>query len=348
MLNKRYKFDGKSSLNLNKIQLENKKIVEDKIKSKKYKFEKVNCVICGRSNFELLAEKDRYGLYVSTVICKKCGLLQTNPRMTQLSYNDFYDINYRRLYGGNETATERFFNNQITHGKAILDFIEKKTNKEFTNKFVVEIGAGAGGILKAFKDKDNKVFGLDLGSEYINFGKTKGIPLKVGTIKELEKSNEKPDLVIYSHVIEHILNPYEELKELRRYLKESSLIYIEVPGVKNLIKSYNQDFLRYLQNAHVYHFSLTTLKNKTKKAGYDLVYGNEVINSIFKVGKVNTKFQNDYDETITFLKNLERKRKNPLNLFRLRNFIFNSLVFVTKKTGTFEIARKIYHQIKYK
>ena len=68
MLNERYKFDGKPILNLNKIQLQNKKMVEDKIKSKKYKFEKVNCVICGSSNFELLAEKDRYGLQVSTVV----------------------------------------------------------------------------------------------------------------------------------------------------------------------------------------------------------------------------------------------------------------------------------------
>ena len=211
----------------------------------------------------------------------------------------------------------------------------------------MEIGAGAGGILKPFKDKKNQVWGLDLDSEYINFGKNQGIPLKVGTVNELEKLNEKPDLVIYSHVLEHILNPYEELTELRKHLKESSLVYIEVPGVKNLIKSYNQDFLRYLQNAHVYHFSLTTLRNITKKAGYDLVYGNEVINSIFKIGEVSNKFQNDYDEAITFLKNLERKRKNPFNLLRLRNSIFNSFVFVTKKTGTFEIARKIYHFIKY-
>lgn len=340
MLNKRYQYDGKSILKLNKTQLENKKIVEEKIRSKQYKFEKVYCVICGSSDFELLAEKDRYGLPVTTVICKNCGLLQTNPRMTQQSYNDFYESNYRKLYVGTETPTNDFFNNQITHGKAILHFIEEKTNQEFTNKFVVEIGTGAGGILKPFKDKENEVLGLDLGSEYIEFGRNKGIPLKVGTIKELEKLKEKPDLVIYSHVLEHILNPYEELSELRKHLKETSLLYIEVPGVKNLIKSYNQDFLRYLQNAHVYHFSLTSLKNLTKKAGFDLIYGNEVINSIFKIGKASERYENDYNATITFLKNLERKRKNPFNLYRLRNFIFSSVVLVTKKTGTFEIAKK--------
>ena len=46
--------------------------------------------------------------------------------MTQESYNDFYATHYRKLYCGTKTATEEFFNNQITRVKAILDYIEKK------------------------------------------------------------------------------------------------------------------------------------------------------------------------------------------------------------------------------
>ena len=128
MLNKRYEFDGKPTLKLNKLQLKNKKLVEDKINSKEYTFEKVNCVICNGSDFELLAEKDRYGLYVPTVICKKCGLLQTNPRMNQESYNKFYDSNYRRLYEGgeNEENIASFFNKQVSHGESILMLIERE------------------------------------------------------------------------------------------------------------------------------------------------------------------------------------------------------------------------------
>jgi len=344
MLNKRYKFDGKPILQLNEIQLESKKVVEDRIKSKEYTFEKVNCVVCNNSDFELLAEKDRYGLHVSTVICKECGLLQTNPRMNQESYNKFYDTNYRKLYKGSEIATEEFFNFQKIHGKAILDCIEQRTNERFRNKFVVEIGTGAGGILQTFKDNNNKVFGLDLGSEYINFGKKKGLDLNVGTIKKLKELKIKPDLIIYSHVLEHILNPYEELKELRKYLKKDSLVYIEVPGVKDLKlnKSYNQDLLMYLQNAHVYHFSLETLKNITAKAGFSMLYGNERIGSIFRIGNINKNYKNDYKETMLFLRNLEEKRRNPFNLFRIKNKVLYSLVSLSKKTGTFEIARKLF------
>lgn len=347
-VNKRYKFDGKPIVKLNEIQLKTIKIVENKVKSNEYTFESVKCVICDDSDFGLIAEKDRYGLYVSTVICKRCGLLQTNPRMNQESYIQFYDSEYRKLYGGTAVPTEDFFNFQKFRGKAILDLIEKNINIKFRSKFVVEIGTGAGGVLQTFKDNNNKVFGLDLGSQYIEYGKKKGLDLEVGPIEELKKIKTKPDLVIYSHVLEHILNPFDELKKLRKYLNKNSLVYIEVPGVKNLNKSYNQDFLRYLQNAHTYHFSLKSLNNLAQKSGFKIIYGNERINSIFRVDKINNDYKSDYKVTINFLKNLEKTRKNPSNLSRSRNFIFYSLIFLTKKTGTFEIARRIYHSIKHK
>jgi len=88
--------------------------------------------------------------------------------------------------------------------------------------------------------------------------------------------------------------------------------------------------------------------NLTEKTGFKLVYGNEGINSIFRIGKENNHFKNDYNQTIAFLKNLEKKKKNPFNLFRFKNLIVNSLVFLMKKTGTFEVVRKIQHSIKYK
>ncbi|RLJ01835.1 MAG: hypothetical protein DRP10_03030 [Candidatus Aenigmatarchaeota archaeon] len=73
-----------------------KKQIEKKIKEGIYLFENVPCCVCGGENFELLSEKDRYGLYVPVVICKDCGLIYTNPRMTQDAFNQFYELEYRK------------------------------------------------------------------------------------------------------------------------------------------------------------------------------------------------------------------------------------------------------------
>jgi len=285
---------------------------------------------------------------MSVVICRNCGLIQTNPHMNQKSYNEFYDKEYRGLYMGKTFANNDFFERQVFHGNAIYDLIKKVVKKPFKNKFVVEIGTGSGGILQVFKNKKNKILGVDLGSKFINFGRNKGLNLKIGTINELKKIKEKPDLVIYSQVLEHILNPIEELKELRKYLKPSSLVYIEVPGIKNLTESYNQDFLKYLQNAHIYHFTLRTLNNVSKKAGFKLVYGNEGINSIWKVGDIENNFNNDYDNTIKFLKKLERLRKNPFNFLKIKSKIISFLVFFCKSVKILNLVRKLYHTYKYR
>ena len=63
MLSKRFKNDSKPILSLNKLQQDMKKQVEDKMAQGIYSFEEVSCCVCGGGNFELLAEKDRYGLY---------------------------------------------------------------------------------------------------------------------------------------------------------------------------------------------------------------------------------------------------------------------------------------------
>jgi hypothetical protein len=214
----------------------------------------------------------------------------------------------------------------------------------------VEVGTGAGGVLSIFRDNNNEVYGVDLGSEYINFGRQKGLDIHQGTLADIKRKGIRPDLIIYSHVLEHILKPCEELELVCSVLKNDGLVYINVPGLRNLSVSYNQDFLRYLQNAHVYNFSLRTLKNVAQKAGLEYVAGNEEIQAIFKVGmqagggpgKIDIAYESDYFQIMNFLRRLEKLRSNPLNLYRMRNLIIEFLLHLLNATGTYTAVRYIY------
>ena|SRR5437899_2547318 len=243
---------------------------------------------------------------MSVVICKKCGLVQTNPRMTLKSYYEFYNSEYRKLLDATDEI-QSIFREHYAKGKLIYEYIKTVMGKPIENGFVVEIGTSTGGILKFFQERGNEVFGLDLGEKYIEFGKEKGLNLKVGTVEKLSELDRKPDLVILSHVVEHFLNPIKELEKITQYLKPESLIYIEVPGIRNLPFQYNQDFLEYLQIAHTYHFTLESLINCCQKVGLELISGNVSVHSLFKVGKKNN-YRSDYDSTINFLKELENAR----------------------------------------
>jgi len=109
LLGERFDYDGRPVLNLNTLQRNIKAQVEQKVDQGVYQFEREACCICGTTDADTLATKDRYGLYMPVVLCRECGLIYTNPRMDQQAYACFYNDEYRKLYGGTRVPTESFF-----------------------------------------------------------------------------------------------------------------------------------------------------------------------------------------------------------------------------------------------
>jgi 2-polyprenyl-3-methyl-5-hydroxy-6-metoxy-1,4-benzoquinol methylase len=349
MFSQRFRNNGRSILKLNKLQKSVKNQIEKKIKNGEYRFERASCFVCGKKDFDSLSAKDRYGLPHSVVICKNCGLIQTNPRMSQKSYNNFYKEEYRKLYNGENLSIEEYFNFQQKRGQKIYQYLTDNLKLRLKKLKILEIGTGVGGILQYFKEQNNDVFGIDLGSEYINFGKNKyGLNLENGTITNA-KIPWTPDIVIYSHTLEHILNPIEELNKLRVIINKNAYLYIEAPGVKNLLHSDGTDFLRSLQNAHVYYFTLTTLKNALCKSGYNFIYGDEFIHSIFKPSLKmlnNNIYKNDYNEAISFLKKMEWFRFLP-TFHNMQYYGKYFLIIFLKAVGFYNIGRILYRKVKH-
>lgn len=313
MLNKRFKNDRKPFLKLNDLQLEMKAKVEQKVEDKTYPFHELPCAICYNNQFEQIAEKDRYGLYMSVVICTHCGLVQTNPRMSDEAYQSFYNKEYRKLYVGSVDPTEAFFKMQYERGKSIYQYLTSHQiiQKLPTDAFILEVGCGAGGILKYFKECGYTVKGVDPGIRYINYGKEKGLNLEVGFLADIQLEKQA-DLIIYSHVAEHILDLNKEMNQAYQTLSDQGVLYVEVPGIRYLSHNYRSNFLLYLQNAHTYHFSLETLCQIVEKNGFELVTGNQMVKSIFTKQlqpKDGSTLINDYTKTMAYLKKLESGRQ---------------------------------------
>lgn len=337
MIANRYRNDGKATLKLNSLQMQTRRIIEEKISSGKYKFEEVNCTICEGNDFQTLAEKDRYGLYCPNVVCRDCGLVMINPRMTGSAYAEFYDLEYRPLYSGKKANAANFFQGQQVRGQRLYKYLmERDLLPSVDQPFVLEVGCGAGGILSHFKTRGFKVKGIDLGQEYLEYGlENHQLDLVVGTIHEL-KVDHPPDLIIYSHVMEHIPDPNLELKRLFEIAGDSTLIYVEVPGIKNLSMGYRKDPLRYFQNAHTFSFSLTTLSNLLSRHRFTKLHGDEFVKAVFKKScKVFSHPVSDYERVLTYLSATEKERKFyaiSWARFRvLRKAISNHISSIVKK-----------------
>lgn len=330
-MKRRYKNDGKAVMRLNNLQISMRDQVNKKLSEKIYKQEKYDCE-CGNTyrNLKTIAEKDRYGLQVYTKICPECGLIMTNPRMTQKSYNLFYDCEYRALYVGKREADNIYFKRQIKRGNRVIKFLERNIDLSEIQS-VLEIGCGAGGILYPFKQIGKNVTGIDIGSEYLKYGREQGLELRNISTADLVQEEKKYDLIILNHVLEHFLSLKTELENITSLLNQNGLIYIEVPGIQSIGSVYEGDLLMYLQNAHVYYFSKATLVGNVEKYGLTCIAGNEKVQCIFTQSNYtkskNVIDNNEYKYNMRIIHKYEWLRL----LYKSRAFFVRNFKMVANK-----------------
>ena len=300
---------------LNEVQDEAIDSINKKILNDTYQFENVDCV-CGEEKFHVIATRDKFGLFVSNVICINCGLIRQNRRFTDASFSIFYNSEYRLLYTGVESVDNAplVFSAQYEVADQYYTYISNNIEKtgcnmsQFNN--VLEIGCSAGGILKFFSDQGHNVKGVDYDQKYINYGAQQGLDLICGNVDSV-LGNGKFDLVVMAHVFEHVLDIHAMVGKLSRLLRDGGYLFINVPGNLNndYYKYEKSDFLYYLQGAHVYSFTMNTLKNVFSNSCFEWVSGDERVFSILRNNgaryKNDDSIVNDYDRQVSYIRRIE-------------------------------------------
>lgn len=222
-------------------------------------FELVDC-LCGSSDFVPVAGVDRYGHEQATVVCRRCGLVQSNPRMTAEAYRDFYESDhYRHVYEGVDFTAVAEAKFDDPHARAIFDrVVAAKPREEIAT--VLEFGAGGGWNLSRFKDEGMHVVGYDYSPGLVEVGRNHGIDLRQGGLEDVDGSY---DVIVANHVIEHTLDPRAALRRLGAHLDRGGVFFVGIPDIA-------QFDVRHLQNAHTYYFTRATLERVASEAGFEV------------------------------------------------------------------------------
>ena len=258
-----------------------------KVQSGEYNRDFVNC-FCGSNNYTELTNKDRYNIDYTLCLCKECGLLYSNPRMTDESFERFYKYDYRNIYSDRGEIGDNL--NQLCGDTHIRDYV-KRLLEDFEIPFpkvVFEIGCGNGSNLKQFQDL--KCIGIDYDSGSIEQGIKEGFDLRFGGIEVLEELGIKANLIIMNHVLEHMTDIERDLKRIRNLLSENGVLYVAVPGF--YIK--NKEAL--FQNAHNYQFTGNTLNYVMNCCGFSDYDLNENIESLWHKCNPSSKDLKPIDE----------------------------------------------------
>lgn len=164
-------------------------------------------------------------------------------------------------------------------------------------KTVFEAGCGAGGIIYAFHKRGKNVSGCDFGENYLSYGREKGLNLYIGE-PNLEKTPpDSQDLVILSHVLEHLNNPAEYINLLAEITSPKGYILVQLPGLLSMFKQYTKP-IYYFQNAHVNNFYEYFLRKFFEALGLEVVYGDEWCTFLLK--KPENWFKHDTANLIIY------------------------------------------------
>jgi SAM-dependent methyltransferase len=220
-----------------------------------------------------VAVEDRYGLPFPQILCRHCGVIRSGKAFSGPAIGEFYEAEYRALYSGSKMAGQTFFEGQYQAGLRFARTFLAKMPAEQRGS-VLEIGCGAGGILKALEDFGwRPVTGVDLGGDYLEYGRGAGLNLLQGDFRSLIAPGSQ-QLVVMSHVLEHLPDPVQALRDVKALIRPGGYVLIEVPGILNLHRTYA--FVRhYFQGAHIYNFSLDHISLMLRACGFELVDGNE-------------------------------------------------------------------------
>lgn len=221
---------------------------------KDFEFKYYDC-FCGGKDYSIVATATRHRNHFDIVQCEQCGTLRMNPYLSDASIEKYYKEVYGPVKRGDVEPDALFTRQSKTSGKllAMLAPHMPKGGK------VLDYGSGAGGRMEAFKQAGYDVYLQDFDKNYLNYGLAKGM-------KEFTK-DVKYDMVIFSHVIEHINHPVEFLKNLSDLLAPNGKIYLEVPLIENTKNGLLGDF----HLAHKFYFTSESLSYLGHMAGF----GNE-------------------------------------------------------------------------
>jgi SAM-dependent methyltransferase len=128
-------------------------------------------------------------------------------------------------------------------------------------KKVLEFGCGVGQNIFAIKDIAS---GYDIAKFSREFCKKKNIKI---FDSESKIPNNNFDVILSSHVLEHIKEPLENLKLLRDKLKKQGVLILVLP-----IEDYRkEDYAPDLRNYHLYSWNFRSINNLLHEAGFEVI-----------------------------------------------------------------------------
>jgi SAM-dependent methyltransferase len=214
--------------------------------------------------------------------CKACGFVYNAPDFSSSCLETHYQT--EALYqtetgfgvGGRTPADvaryERYY-------RLLEPFIGDRNLK------VVDVGCSKGGFLAYLREQGlRNLRGVELDPICAEYARvTHGLEVLGGSANSVPIGDKEADVLIYSHVLEHLEDPGHVLREAQRILKDDGIIFIEVPDALHYADAKMFDYFHWFgMREHINHFDAAHLSRLLENAGFETLMINEAIVSPYE------------------------------------------------------------------
>lgn len=224
------------------------------------------CMLCAGTSHVLLYVKGDYHL----MQCSCCGLVHVGnpPSADHLERIYSFESGYHTRFRDEQVA----FETEIQAARHNLRLVEKYKG----HGRLLDIGCSAGFFLRAARDKGWETAGVELSNDTADIARTRyGLDVVTGRLTDGTFAPRSFDVITMWDVIEHLENPCETLKMVRKILKDDGILAVTTPNIDGLFPRISFKVARFTgywphpePPAHLFQFSKKTFDRLLATTGF--------------------------------------------------------------------------------
>jgi 2-polyprenyl-3-methyl-5-hydroxy-6-metoxy-1,4-benzoquinol methylase len=220
-------------------------------------------------------------------------MLLTHPQPSLENLGRYYEsVDYISHTDGNKSLFEKMY--QFVKNIALKNKLNLINELSPAKGKLLDIGAGTGDFLLVAKNNGWETFGTEPSEKARAIAVKKGVSI-IDASAGLE--DHSIDIITMWHVLEHVPDLENQIKELKRLLKPNGTLLVAVPNFKSFdANHYGKFWAAYDVPIHFWHFSKTAIKllfekenmtlQKVLPMKFDAFYVS-LLSEKYKTGKMN-------------------------------------------------------------
>ena len=190
--------------------------------------------------------------------CEDCNLI----------FSEFCQFNFENIYS--DVVDQTYIDQIEFKKKYFLGVLKKIKNYLHSDTEVLEIGSYYGVLGDLIKPLVKKYEGVEISSHAVEYSKKKNLDVYNESIEDYLKKKDKLDVVIMSHVIEHLDDPFNTIKLIEKKMSNKSILILSTYNMDSFIAKILGKSYHWIMPMHKYYFTKTVLANILKKNNLEI------------------------------------------------------------------------------